>query len=257
MFNKKIPIFVETMAKYKLIKINVDGNEFPVKFYEENRKNTRMSFAKDCIMFRIPLFRLPGDRAKAFEWLEDCVRKSVKKHPEIVERYKIKQFEDGSIIQVGERNYTLKIEYTDKKTHTGRLRNGIIHLKLVKDASDMNMEKSTRHLLSRLVAKDFKPHIERRVLELNQLYFKESIKSVNLKYNQSNWGSCSTKGNINLSTRLLFAPDEVIDYVIIHELAHLKEMNHSPKFWKWVADAMPDYKQKEKWLKVNRSKCDF
>jgi predicted metal-dependent hydrolase len=63
------------------------------------------------------------------------------------------------------------------------------------------------------------------------MYFQKPIKSVNLKYNLSNWGSCSTKGNINLSTRLLFAPDDVIDYVIIHELAHLLEMNHSPHFW--------------------------
>ena len=78
-----------------------------------------------------------------------------------------------------------------------------------------------------------------------------------MKYNHSNWGSCSSKGNINLSTRLLFAPDDVIDYVIIHELAHRIEMNHSPRFWKLVSDAMPDYKEKEKWLKVHGGKLGF
>lgn len=93
--------------------------------------------------------------------------------------------------------------------------------------------------------------------ELNQIHFQKDFKSVNLKYNSSNWGSCSTRGNINLSTRLLFAPDTVIDYVIIHELTHLIEMNHSPKFWQLVKGAMPDYKEKEKWLKVNGSQCDF
>jgi predicted metal-dependent hydrolase len=111
--------------------------------------------------------------------------------------------------------------------------------------------------LSRVVAQDFKPDMIRRVNELNNLYFKKPVNSLNFKYNQSNWGSCSNKGNLNLSTRLLFAPDDVVDYVIIHELAHLIELNHSPRFWKLVSDAMPDYKLKEKWLKENGHLCHF
>jgi predicted metal-dependent hydrolase len=80
---------------------------------------------------------------------------------------------------------------------------------------------------------------------------------VRLKYLHSRWGSCSSSSNINLSTRLLFAPEGVIDYVIIHELAHLQELNHSPRFWRLVAEAMPDYQLKEKWLKDNGHLCDF
>jgi predicted metal-dependent hydrolase len=56
---------------------------------------------------------------------------------------------------------------------------------------------------------------------------------------------------------LLFAPAEVIDYIIIHELAHLVEMNHSDRFWALVAAAMPDYVEKERWLKVNDHHCQF
>jgi len=69
--------------------------------------------------------------------------------------------------------------------------------------------------------------------------------------------SCSSKSNINLSTRLLFAPSDVIDYVIVHELTHLIEMNHSQKFWNLVKSVMPNYKQKEKWLKEYGKLCDF
>jgi predicted metal-dependent hydrolase len=108
-----------------------------------------------------------------------------------------------------------------------------------------------------LVAQDYKPAITRRVMELNHLYFQKPVNSVNLKFNRSNWGSCSTKSNLNLSTCLLFAPEDVIDYVIIHELAHLIEMNHSHRFWALVENAMPDYKEKEKWLKDNWQTCVF
>ena len=78
-----------------------------------------------------------------------------------------------------------------------------------------------------------------------------------LKYNTSSWGTCSSSKNINLSTRLLFAPDGVIEYVCIHELAHMLEMNHSERFWNLVERAMPDYKEKIDWLKQNEDQCWF
>ena len=65
----------------------------------------------------------------------------------------------------------------------------------------------------------------------------------------SRWGSCSSKRNLNFSYRLIMAPREAIDYVIIHELCHLRQMNHSAKFWKEVSDIMPEYKQHEKHLR--------
>jgi predicted metal-dependent hydrolase len=63
------------------------------------------------------------------------------------------------------------------------------------------------------------------------------------------WGSCSTRGTLSFNWRLLMAPPEVLDYVVIHELAHLKEMNHSAKFWALVEAQCPNYKAHVKWLK--------
>ena len=62
------------------------------------------------------------------------------------------------------------------------------------------------------------------------------------------WGSCSAKGKLSFSWRLIMADDEVIDYVIVHELAHLSQMNHSPHFWQVVERELPDYKQRQKRL---------
>lgn len=82
-------------------------------------------------------------------------------------------------------------------------------------------------------------------------------KLTNLKYEKlkitsakNRWGSCSFKNNINFSIRLAMAPKEVIDYVVIHELCHIKEKNHSKNFWSEVKKIMPEYKQNEKWLKT-------
>ena len=89
------------------------------------------------------------------------------------------------------------------------------------------------------------------------MYFNQKINKVFFKYNKSNWGSCSAAGNINISTRLLFVPDDVLEYVCIHELAHLIEHNHSDRFWGVVEKAMPNYKEKINWLKENGHICSF
>ena len=68
---------------------------------------------------------------------------------------------------------------------------------------------------------------------------------------KTRWGSCSTKGTLSFTWRLVMAPLDVIDYVVVHELCHLKEMNHSKAFWAQVAAILPDYKKRRAWLKKN------
>ena len=68
---------------------------------------------------------------------------------------------------------------------------------------------------------------------------------------RTRWGSCGSKGSINFSWRLVMAPLPVIDYVVVHELAHLKELNHSKAFWALVKGVLPDYKGRHRWMKNN------
>ncbi len=74
-------------------------------------------------------------------------------------------------------------------------------------------------------------------------------KNIKITSAQKRWGSCTFKNNLNFPRRLALAPDEVIDYVVIHELCHVKEKNHSQNFWNEVAEIMPEYKKYRKWLK--------
>lgn len=67
----------------------------------------------------------------------------------------------------------------------------------------------------------------------------------------SRWGSCSGKGNLNFNCLLMLTPQDVIDYVVVHELCHRKELNHSAKFWSEVARILPNYEDPKKWLKDN------
>ena len=76
---------------------------------------------------------------------------------------------------------------------------------------------------------------------------------VTIRSQKTRWGSCSQEGNLNFNCLLMLAPGEVRDYVVIHELCHRKEMNHSPRFWAEVARICPQYDTHRRWLKDNGS----
>lgn len=93
----------------------------------------------------------------------------------------------------------------------------------------------------------------RKILTAKTAYFAEKM---GLKYGRititgakTRFGACSSKGNISYSFRLMSYPEEAIDYVVVHELSHLVEMNHSPRFYKVVESVLPDYKERRKLLK--------
>lgn len=79
-------------------------------------------------------------------------------------------------------------------------------------------------------------------VEFNRIYIREQ---------KTRWGSCSTKKNLNFNWKLIMMPEVILDYVVVHELAHLIEMNHSQNFWNQVKVICPQYKECRKWLKTN------
>lgn len=92
------------------------------------------------------------------------------------------------------------------------------------------------------------------LIVLNQVEYYAGLKNLEfgrLKISSAKkrWGSCSGKNNLNFSWRLILAPLEILDYVVVHELAHILHKNHSQLFWKYVGEIIPDYKKRRKWLR--------
>jgi len=138
--------------------------------------------------------------------------------------------------------------------------------KLVRLESEMDDAQAIRLGPEKLTpadpAADLRPGVERhlrrlaeRELPLRVMEYATrhqlSVGRVTVRDQRSRWGSCSRRGTISLNWRLIQTPSFVRDYIILHELMHLREMNHSPRFWRQVERVCPDYLQAERWLKQN------
>ena len=244
-------------SSVKVYKLQVNGMVFPVNIYVEKRKNSRVSIGKKGVNIRLPFWLSNKEKdQQIFKFLE-WARCHLRKHSKKFEKKNNINYRDGDNLKVGKDRYRLHIEYQDQGTSTASLNNGTIQMKISNQIPEEVRQDQISNLISRCVAAHKLPEVRARIEKLNERYFGKKISRITLKNTRSRWGSCSEKGNINLSTRILFAPQEVIDYVCIHELSHLIEPNHSPRFWNLVERIMPDYKKHKKWLKENGEECRF
>jgi hypothetical protein len=129
---------------------------------------------------------------------------------------------------------------------SGMIRFGSEVVKATNPAADLRPT-IERHLW-RLAAHELPP----KVLEYAALH-QLPVRRITVRNQRSRWGSCSRRGTISLNWRLIQTPAFVRDYLVVHEIMHLKEMNHSSRFWREVERACPDYEAAEQWLKRHSS----
>jgi predicted metal-dependent hydrolase len=229
----------------------------PVQIHYESRINSRVSITKKGVILRISRYLRSDDKLRQVDAFKKWAIDKLQQRPELC-RVQRKDFYSGKVIAVRDRSFVLELHFTEAKSNTATLRENIISMRLSVFQSEEQMEKAITFLISKIIARALHPWVHERLALLNAVHFPQRrFKTLRLKYANSLWGSCSNEGSISISTRLLLAPDEVIDYVLIHELAHLLVPNHSRKFWKLVEQAMPHYKQCELWLKNHGKRCDF
>jgi hypothetical protein len=113
-----------------------------------------------------------------------------------------------------------------------------------------------KKILGHLSAKDFKENKKASYALVSEriAYFNQSLEypvgKVSIKNQKTRWGSCSGKRNLSFNYKIIFMPENLRDYIIIHELCHLKEMNHSKNFWTLVSQKVSDYKALRKQIKL-------
>lgn len=239
--------------------LDIEGMSIPVKIIEEYRSGARVSLGGKSVILRVPKVPFEGSQVhKHLTWAKNWLMELIASRPHVLNRYTSQCiYIEGTTWKIGGEIFTLDIKEEPRSSGWIKLGENKVLMIKIPDNSGYHRQKLIKSLLIKFSQKYFLTKISERVHYFNRQFIKMPINGIRLKYNTSNWGSCSTGNNLNFSVRLLFAPDDVIDYVVIHELAHLHEMNHSPRFWNIVKSIMPDYESKEEYLKKYGSQLDF
>lgn len=133
------------------------------------------------------------------------------------------------------------------------LRKDCVQVSIVPYESLQEKEERIKIQIEKLLRKLLLEMLQSRVEKYSQIA-NLSFKNIRVKKMRSRWGSCSSLGNLNFNIGLSLVPMRVLDYVVVHELCHLKEMNHSSRFWSNVEKILPSYKSDRRWLRDHELK---
>lgn len=234
--------------------IFINEKHYKVNIFYENRNNSRVSITKTGVNIRIPKQLVKHEQeaqiARFIAWAKQTITEK-----EISFEAIQNEFKDGDVLKLYDAEIAIEIQEVKSNVISGKLNEKKLCLKIPENLDAELKAANISKLMSKLVAKSYKARIVNKLLSFNEKFKLGTINQVRLKNNSTNWGSCSSKNNINVSVRLLLAPEFAVDYVLIHELCHLKHRNHSRDFWNLVASCCPEYMKAEEWLKKNSSKC--
>ena len=233
----------------KIIEIN--GKKVRFKKNAQNKKIKLRINQKGEVLVSLPV-RCAFSQAISFvegqwAWVEENLQKITKNAK------KTKIFDENTVFST--KNHILFIEKANIKKSISSIKDGKIHIKFPLD-EDILLEKNQQKIKKAIIetlrqeAKDFLPKRVDFWAKKYNLDFSE----INIKNMTSRWGSCSSLGAITLNLHLMRLPLELIDYVILHELAHLKHHNHSERFWTFLDKICPEsdvFNKKLKFYKVD------
>jgi predicted metal-dependent hydrolase len=183
---------------------------------------------------------------KRADWVERIVNEIKARNSKLICR----QFVGGEKILYLGREYTLEILEKDSGKPEVLVREDTVSVCISPGLPGEDRKQAVKEALTKWYRQRFSEIVNERV-EKYSLQLKAAPCKVAIKDQKTMWGSCSKKGNINLNWKLVMAPVEIIDYVIVHELCHLKVMSHSKEFWNLVASVLPNCEKSRKWLKAN------
>lgn len=234
------------------IQLSYENNSIAIQIIRSQRKTMALQIKPDLtVMVRAPKF-IPEKNIRKFildnrEWIN--------KHYKEMEENKLKNpmptydnlYVNGAKLPLlNEKFVLLEIKKGEKKSRTKVYYTTQIPKLIVVTAScDAND-------IRECVVSWYR-HYSKEVIEEKVAYYAKNMQvsfgQISIRDQKSRWGSCSAKKNLNFNWRLVMMPEVVLDYVVIHELAHLKQLNHSPAFWREVEKVLPDYRIRKEWLK--------
>jgi predicted metal-dependent hydrolase len=218
---------------------------YKVNRSRKRRKTISLQISDQSELIIAAPYFTPIDEINRFvQEKQNWIHKTIQRHKEEAIKNKAREYITGEMFYYLGESFPLET-FFEKNERKGLVFWGNRFYLNTADAA----EKGMSYFVS-WYKKKAKQHLRQRV-DFFSRELKPREKSVKITSAEKRWGSCSAEDNLSFSFRLIMAPPAIIDYVIVHELMHIKEKNHSPKFWKLVEAIVPEYKTHRSWLKEN------
>lgn len=224
----------------------VDGA--PVRVRRTGRKKTISIGVQDGEVVVLAPRHVPNSEIRdLIDRKSDWIRKTLEIHSNRA-RSGARRFVDGEVFPYLGREYPLRV--LRGLEPNARLRGGAIEVHVPPGLTPGRMSRSVRAAFLRW----YRVRAEAIITE-RTAYFAEAMKvrpqRITLKDYKSMWGKCTAAGAITYNWKLVMAPRPIVDYIVVHELAHLRHLNHSPRFWALVEATLPDHRESRDWLRLN------
>lgn len=241
------------MEKKEQFTFFYDGKKYEYLIIKSKRKSVSIFVEKDNkIVVKAPLYASTAEVQKLVEKKADWIAKKAEQVKILQKDKPVHDYISGEIFYYRGKPLTLNLIVNQD-------RNRII---VKKQADTLLVVSPTAEsdVIKSAIIKWYREQA-RLVLQQKVSYYQrfigKSVGDIRIKEQKSRWGSCSNKGNLNFNWKILMADDDIIDYLVVHELCHRLHMDHSKEFWDSVGKIIPDYKTKEKWLKENGARLDL
>jgi len=231
--------------------LNTAGKNIKVKIERRNRKTIKISVeSSEMLKVSAPSW-VDNEQIEKFlyskkNWISDALER--KSETEKVESDK---YSTGNKIFLMGNAYIINTVESSNTPNVSVMESGNTIYILINPRTPGNIKKElVNDSMKNWYISHAKKHFPLRIRHFSNItgLYPEKIF---YKFQKTRWGSCSGRKNINFNVNLIIAPESIIDYVILHELCHLKHLDHSKNFWNLMEKHMPDYKNRRKWLKEN------
>lgn len=235
--NQRVPITVKRSPRAKRLSLQI----------ESDKPELILTIPRYALSMQIESFL-----RKQTPWIEKHWNDALKKATHRPKR----NYKDGDIYFYFGETLNLKLIPSLKWRPAVRVNGNWLEITLHQATTISDGKKAIKKAVQEFYKKKAEEVIHDRLQFYNEHYHLK-YNRVTFRNQKTRWGSCSSAKNLNFNWRLIMAPIEIIDYVVVHELCHLKYMNHSAAYWKFVAEKIPHHKICRKWLKENHSLLSY
>lgn len=209
-------------------------------------KNLYISIENGEVVIKAPWYATNNQIQEVVESKREWIMKKLEEYQSSPR--KVKDYADGERFQVLGESYFLNVYYTDTEKAKLNIENGKIEIVLPVRYANQDNSEIIKNMINKMYYMIAEREVEAAMEKMRKLTGL-APEEYRIKKVKTSWGSCSSNKKISINQDLMMYSRHAIEYVVLHELCHLKHMNHSKKFWALVEKYMPDYKDAEKELK--------